>query len=93
MDVADALDEKRDKELQRLIERRSESKPDPDEREELWQASVRRYHAKRQGDLAVLWHAYHVEQAQRARETLSALIERHESAARKLSSQLEKGQV
>jgi hypothetical protein len=34
-------------ELSRLIERRSGRELDPDEREELWQESVRRYNARR----------------------------------------------
>jgi hypothetical protein len=47
-----------EKELDNLIERRSHKEPDPDEREELWKESVRRYNAKRQEELRAEWHGY-----------------------------------
>ncbi len=66
------------------------------EREELWKASVRRHHARRDGELRAAWHAYHLRQAENARATLTALIQHHEQAAQKLGSligQPEKGEA
>ena len=46
-------------ELDRLIERRSrKGETDPDEREELWKASVRAYRAHREEELRAEWHGY-----------------------------------
>lgn len=42
-------------ELDRLIERRSVKEPDPDEREELWQKSVRAYNARRRDEMRAAW--------------------------------------
>src|SRR5215208_2181947 len=44
-------------ELNRLIERRSRQK-DPDEQEELWKESVRRYNARRQEENRLAWCDY-----------------------------------
>jgi hypothetical protein len=61
-------------ELTRLIEKRSRNgEQDPDEREELWAASVREYNRKRQAELAEQWCAYYERQAQAA-ETNAAII-------------------
>jgi hypothetical protein len=48
-----------EKELDAMIERRSrKGDMDPDEREELWKASVRAYNARRQEELRAEWHGY-----------------------------------
>jgi hypothetical protein len=44
-------------ELDRLIERRANREPDPDEREELWKASVRAYTARRSEEMRAAWCA------------------------------------
>jgi hypothetical protein len=44
-------------ELDRLIERRSRQK-DPEEESELWQASVRRYNARRREENRLAWCGY-----------------------------------
>jgi hypothetical protein len=41
--------------LDRLIEQRSAKEPDPDEREELWQGSVRAYNARRREEIRAAW--------------------------------------
>jgi hypothetical protein len=57
MDVART--EPADAELMRMIERRSrKGEVDPDEREELWKESVRRYIARRQQELRAEWCDY-----------------------------------
>jgi hypothetical protein len=48
-----------EKELDALIERRSRKREiDPDEREELWKESVRRYNARRREENRVAWCDY-----------------------------------
>jgi hypothetical protein len=72
MDVAHG--EMVEAELNRLIERRSSRVIDPDEREALWQESVRRYNARRQEEMRVAWASYHEGQAERHRRTLQDLV-------------------
>jgi hypothetical protein len=69
-----------DAELDRLISNRTsqDRRPDPDEREELWQASVRAYAARRREEMRAEWCEHHQGQAVRLRATLQALIEHHE---------------
>jgi hypothetical protein len=69
-----------DAELDRLISNRTsqDRRPDPDEREELWQASVRAYTARRREEMRAEWCEHHQGQAVRLRATLQALIEHHE---------------
>jgi hypothetical protein len=71
--------------LDRIIERRSSRELDPDEREELWKASVRAYTARRREELRAAWCEHHQGQAARLRTTLEALIARHEAEADRLA--------
>jgi hypothetical protein len=69
-------------ELNRLIERRSDNgEVDPDEREELWKASVAAYNARKREENRLAWREYHREQAERHRATLEALVEHHVTRA------------
>jgi hypothetical protein len=83
MDVAHG--EMAEKQLDILIERRAcKGEADPDEREELWKASVRAYTARRREDMRAAWTSYHEGQAERHRRTLEGLIAHHEAQAAKL---------
>jgi hypothetical protein len=83
MDVAHA--EMVEKQLDAMIQRRArKGDVDPDEREELWKASVRAYIARRQEENRQAWMAFHEGQAQRHRRTLEDLIAHHEAQAVKL---------
>ena len=74
-----------EKELDVMIERRArKGDVDPDEREELWKASVRAYEEKRRKMARAEWRLHHTAQAERLRRTLEALIEHHEAAAAQL---------
>src|ERR671910_3252706 len=74
-----------EKQLDAMIQRRSrKGDVDPDEREELWKASVRAYEEKRRQMARAEWHLHHTAQAERLRRTLEALIEHHEAAAAQL---------
>jgi hypothetical protein len=74
-----------EKELDAFIERRSrKGDVDPDEREELWQKSVRAYTARRREEVRAAWCQHHEGQAVRLRATLEALIAHHEEQAAKL---------
>jgi hypothetical protein len=70
-----------DVELNRFIEKRSSRKTDPDERDELWKASVAAYNARRREEMRAAWCEHHQGQAARLRTTLEALIARHEEQA------------
>ena len=75
-----------DAELDRLISRRAsqDQRPDPDEQEELWKASVRAHNARKEAENAAAWRSYHRDQAERHRRTLEDLIAHHETQAARL---------
>jgi hypothetical protein len=56
-------------ELARLVEKRSSRETDPDERDELWKASVAAYNARRREENRLAWCGYftHLAGALRAR--------------------------
>ncbi len=90
MDVAHG--EMVEKELDLLIKRRSrKGEVDPDEREEGWQESVKRFNEKRRQMARFEWQAFHCGQAARHRATLQALVEHHEEQAAKLMEDQSKG--
>jgi hypothetical protein len=71
-----------EKQLDAMIQRKArKGDMDPDEREELWQASVRRYHARREEELRAAWCEQHQGQAARLRTVLEELIAGHEQQA------------
>lgn len=70
-------------ELSRLMEKRYSRETDPDERDELWKASVAAYNARRREENRVAWCEYHRDQAERHRVILEALIADHEARAEK----------
>ena len=72
-------------ELNRLIEKRSAPETDPDERDELWKASVAAYNARRREENRLAWCQYHQGQAERHRAVLASLIARHEAEAQRLA--------
>jgi hypothetical protein len=79
-----------EKQLDVLIQRRArKGDVDPDEREELWKASVRRYHARREEELRAAWCEHHQGQAARLRTALEALIADHEEQAERYRDQPE----
>jgi hypothetical protein len=81
-----------EKQFDALIQRRArKGDVDPDEREALWQTSVRRYNARRREEMRAAWAFYHEGQAERHRATLQALIEHHESEAARLMDVRPKG--
>jgi hypothetical protein len=78
--------EKVEKEISRMIEKRSrKGEADPDEREELWKQGVRAYTARREEKLREAWCEHHQGQAARLRATLEALIARHKAEAARLA--------
>ena len=82
-----------DTELDRLISKRAsqDRRPDPDEREEPWQQSVRTYNVRRRDEMRAAWCEYHQGQAARHRAVLEALIASHEERAAKLIEDQPKG--
>ncbi len=55
------------------------------ERDELWEASVRRDQERKRQDLDALRLQYHIGQSKRLRRTMTDLITHHENEARKLT--------
>ncbi len=72
-----------DLELDRLISKRAsqDRRPDPDEREALWQESCARFNARRREENRQAWEAFHEGQAERLRRTMEPLIAFHEARA------------
>jgi hypothetical protein len=88
MDVAHV--EMVEKQLDAMIQRRARKGDlDPDEREELWKASVRAYSARRREEMRAAWCEHHQGQAARLRTALEALIADHEEQAERYRDQPE----
>ena len=82
-----------ERELDALMKRRSrKGEIDPDEREELWKASVARHNACRQEETRAAWREHHEGQAVRLRAVLGELIANHEEQAERYRNQLTKGE-
>jgi hypothetical protein len=74
-----------EKQLDAMIQRRARKEDvDPDEREEIWKASVRAYTARKREEMRAAWASYHEGQAERHCRTLQDLIAHHETQAAKL---------
>jgi type II secretory ATPase GspE/PulE/Tfp pilus assembly ATPase PilB-like protein len=82
-----------DADLDRLISRRAsqDRRPDPDEQEEIWKASVRAHNDRQREEIRAAWCEYHQLQAERHRAVLEALISHHEERAAKLMDVQPKG--
>jgi type II secretory ATPase GspE/PulE/Tfp pilus assembly ATPase PilB-like protein len=80
-----------DAELDRLISKRAsqDRRPDPDEREALWQASVRRCNSRRREEMRAAWCEHHQGQAARLRAVLEELVADHEQQAERYRDQTE----
>jgi hypothetical protein len=80
-----------DVELDRLISKRAsqDRRPDPDEQEELWKASVRAYTARRREEMRAAWCEYHRGQAARLRAVFEPLIANHQEQAERHRDQPE----
>jgi len=88
MDVARS--EMVEKQLDALIQRRArQGGVDPDEREELWKASVRAYTARRREEMRAAWCEHHQGQAARLKAVLEELIAGHEEQADRYRDQPE----
>jgi hypothetical protein len=77
-----------DADLDRLIERRSRMRVlEEGERaeEEAWVESTKKANAAREAELREQWSSYHLDQAERLRNTLEQLIEHHEERAQELA--------
>jgi hypothetical protein len=86
--VGIARDEMVERELNAMIERRArKGDVDPDEQEELWEASVRAYTARRREEMRAAWREHHQGQAARLKTVLEELIARHEEQAERYRHQ------
>ena len=80
-----------EKELDRMIERRSRQK-DPEEEHDLWRASERMYFARRDEQRCLERLTYHEGQADRLRGVLGVLVAHHRAEAEKYRNRLTKGE-
>lgn len=74
-------------ELDRLIERAARGNTSRDaanERQRIWDESARCHLEKRREEHRLAWYCYHLDQAERIRRTMQALVETHERAAAEL---------
>jgi hypothetical protein len=73
-----------EKQLDAMIQRRARKDDvDPEEREELWKASVCQYYVRREEEMRAAWCEHHQGQAARLRTVLEELIADHEQQAEK----------
>ena len=73
-----------ERELNAMMESRArKGDVDPDEQEELWEASVRTYTACRREEMRAAWCEHHQGQTARLRTVLEELIADHEEQAEK----------
>jgi hypothetical protein len=79
-----------EKELDAMIQRRARKGDlDPDEREDLWKASVRSCNIRRREEMRAAWCEHRQGQAARLRTALEALITDHEEQAERYRDQPE----
>jgi hypothetical protein len=74
-------------ELDRLIRKRHDRRvAEEGERPErvAWTESERRYDARRRAENRAAWYGWHMDQAERHRRNLAALVAQHEAAAERL---------
>jgi hypothetical protein len=74
--------EKLEAELNAMIERRAlKASGEQDVIEDLWRESVRRVREQTRRENRAAWYAFHLDQADRIRRTMTALVESHEAKA------------
>ena len=75
--------ERAEAELNRFIENRAlKNNAEHEQRvEDLFEETTRRYREKRREEYKLAWYCFHLDQAERLRRTMEALIAKHEAAA------------
>ncbi len=71
-------------ELDKLIERAAREitlRDAANERQRIWEESARCHLEKRREEHRLAWYCYHLDQAERLRRTMIALIDKHEASA------------
>jgi hypothetical protein len=85
VDIKERSAEAAEAQIDAFIERRSrKGETDPDEREDLWVESVRRFNEQQRRQIRAEWYGWHCDQAERHRRTLESLIAHHEQQAERL---------
>jgi hypothetical protein len=83
--IRERSDEAAERQIDAFIERRSrKGETDPDEREDLWVESVRRFNKQQRRQIRAEWYGWHCDQVERHRRNLESLIAHHEGEAEKL---------
>ncbi len=84
--------ERAEKELDNFINSRSKAKDKANAEADLWRTSEIKHREKQREEHRLAWYCFHLDQAERIRRTMEALISKHETAAAKLQEQLPRGE-
>ena len=83
--------ERAEKSLDEFINSRSKAKDKANTEADLWRISEIKHRERCREERRLAWYCFHLDQAERLRRTMSALVAEHEAAAAKLQEQLPKG--
>ncbi len=87
--ITDRTAEAAERELNRFIENRVLKNNAEQQRvEDLFEETTRRHREKRQEEHRLVWYCFHLDQAERLRPTMTALVSKHEAAAARLLEDL-----
>ena len=77
-----------------LIERRGLRADAEQQRvQDLFEETTRCHRERRREEHRLAWYCFHLDQAERLRRTMTALVEKHEAAAAELLEELPKGKT
>ena len=73
-----------EKQIDVFINSRSKAKDRANAEADLWRISERKHRERRREEHRLAWYCFHLDQAERLRRTMEALISKHEEAAARL---------
>ncbi len=76
-----------EKQIDAFINSRSKAKDKANSEADLWRISEIKHREKRREEHRLAWYCFHLNQAERLRRTMEALISKHEAAAAKLQEE------
>ena len=82
--------ERAEKSPDEFINSRSKAKDKANAEADLWRISEIKHRERRREEHRLAWYCFHLDQAERLRRTMSALVEKHEAAAARLLEEASK---
>ncbi len=73
-----------EKQIDAFINSRSKAKDKANSEADLWRISEIKHREQRREEHRLAWYCFHLDQAERLRRTMTALVEKHEAAAAQL---------